>query len=138
MIEISSDAHIVADQFRVAASIVPFVFAATVREAGDDLLATIKRYASGHDGGPKIVTQRYYDSIRSNFFSVGSGGYIYEVGTDEEYGDMLEFGGTTTTPNGETITHKPHPHFNPAMDYMETEFVKRLDVGYAEVIRSVR
>ena len=71
-----------------------------------------------------VDTGKYRDSFRIEKGSSSKNHYSFEVGTDEPYGNRLEFGYMGVTSDGEIIQQPPRPHIAPALNMFETPFYR--------------
>lgn len=102
----------------------------TVQQQARLVRAMIQFNASGRPG-PNIITGDYYDSWRTETFSVPDGGGAI-VGTDRPQGRRLELGFWDMTDSlGRHFFQPPYPHVQPAVndltDRYEEAFKDALD-----------
>ena len=97
---------------------------AVVRHYGQLMQTKIQAHASGRPG-PNAPTGNYRRSIHVEFGQAG-GGLEARVGTNAPQGRRLEFGFVGTDSLGRHYNQPPFPHFGPAANEVEPEFVAAL------------
>lgn len=81
-------------------------------------------------GGPRLITGDYNRGIGLQFV-VTAGGFAAEAGTNHDQGRRLELGFVGTDSAGRDYDQPPYPHFGPAADRTEPEFVAAM-MGIAD------
>ncbi len=109
---------------KTAGSSLPDIVSNGINHFGEELLFTVKAYASGAPG-PEVITGVYRDSISSDITMSGVVGQA-DVFTDMNFGYRLEYGGVSTTQGKELVT-RPYPHFRPALMKVGQEFTDYLE-----------
>jgi len=118
-ITVTNDAHLMAAEFNRLQVEVPSRVAVVTYRGAVILKSMIQANAP-------VRTGRYKASIRIEKDWVGSFYFQAEIGSDLDYGRMLEFGGVQTLPNGKKVRRSPRPHFRPAINEFEPAFVASL------------
>jgi hypothetical protein len=94
---------------------------AVVDEIADDLLARIKRNASGRPG-PDDPTGEYRESWRVDGTGSTVNTVVRSVGTDQPQAMRLEVGFVGPDALGRVYDQPPYPHMNPAVDEVAPVF----------------
>lgn len=136
MIEIRTNASLVARAFAALPAMSHAAVAATVVREGAALQTRVRANASGRPG-PRAQTGDYRRSIsRQTTRSVGS--VTVEVGTNSPQGRRLEFGFWGLTDSRGRLFHQPaYPHFGPASDGMEETFPAAITAALAAMLTRV-
>lgn len=118
--EMKNNANKTAAYFGVLKSQVPARVGAQVAKGSQQLEAMIKSKAP-------VRTGRYRASISTIGESPTPFHYSASIGSDLDYGHMLEFGGVGLDWNGNPIQRHPHPHFRPAIVAFEPMFITSIE-----------
>lgn len=95
-----------------------------VKHYGHLLATKVKAKASGRPG-PNAPTGDYRRSITAQFSREGSKS-IAIIGTNAVQGRRLEFGFNGVDSLGRHYNQPPYPHFGPAFDEIEDQFMSAL------------
>lgn len=133
MIEIKTNASLVAKAFFALPALSHQVVAAVVVREGAALQTRVRAKASGRPG-PRAQTGDYRRSI-SRQTSRGPGSITIEVGTNSPQGRRLEFGFWGLTDSLGRLFHQPaYPHFAPAADGMDETLPAAITAGLAGML----
>jgi hypothetical protein len=94
---------------------------ALTRTFGIKLQAQVKANAAGRPG-PRVQTGDYNRSI-GLIVAQTAGAVVASVGTNKAQGRRLELGFEGVDSLGRSYSQPPYPHFGPAADAIEPEFV---------------
>lgn len=131
IISVVSNANIIAAQLQLRSAASSATVRGVVIQHAMLLQTRVKANASGRPG-PNAPTGDYRRSIRRQTgSSTQAGGVTAEVGTDAPQGRRLEYGFTGVDSRGRYYDQQPYPHFGPALDATEKQFVD--DLGDAVV-----
>jgi len=124
MIHVISNARLVAAEFTIASGGLSAKVAAKVRHHTMLLQTRVRAKASGRPG-PNAPTGDYRRSIDRRV-SQQAGQVAGWVGTNKPQGRRLEMGFSGTDSLGRTFSQPPLPHFGPAVDETQDEFIAGL------------
>jgi hypothetical protein len=133
VIEIRTNAAVVARAFRALPALSSAALSTAVAREGAALQTRIRANASGRPG-PNAQSGDYRRSI-SRQMTRGPGTITVEVGTNSPQGRRLEFGFWGMTDSLGRLFHQPaYPHFGPAVDGIEETFPAAITAALAAVI----
>lgn len=115
---VTTDAHLMEQQFRKAAYVAPTMAAAITERNGKKLLEMVRALSP-------YKTGEYKDSHMIQLLGSGSL-WSAEVYTDLDRGMMLEFGGNQVHSDGSTTYRDPHPHYRPAFEFVAAQYYEEL------------
>jgi hypothetical protein len=124
VINIFSNARMVAVEFGAAIGKVDPTAKKVVRHHAQLLATRTKGKASGRPG-PRTITGDYRRSIGYNVREHGPM-LVGQVGTNNPQGRRLEMGFTGTDSMGRFYDQQAFPHFGPALDETQADFIKDL------------
>jgi hypothetical protein len=123
-VSIITNARVVAVEFGAAAGKVDDSAAKVVRHHTQLLNTRVKARASGRPG-PRVITGDYRRSLVWNVRQFGPS-VVGQVGTNNPQGRRLEYGFTGVDALGRYYDQPPFPHFGPALDETQAQFIKDL------------
>jgi hypothetical protein len=131
-VNIITNARVVAVEFGAAAGKVDDAALKVVRHHTQLLSTRVKARASGRPG-PRVITGDYRRSIAHNTRKYGPH-VVGQVGTNNPQGRRLEYGFTGVDSLGRFYDQPPLPHFGPALDETQAQFIKDLSDVVINVI----
>jgi hypothetical protein len=125
------EVEVLVRELRAAAPVGTRTMRALVTHFAALLETSVKQHASGRPG-PNVITGDYRRSITRQVTAT-RGGAEAEVGTNAVQGPRLEYGFHGTDSLGRHYDQPPYPHFRPAADEIEPQFVEAVEQAIARV-----
>lgn len=116
-----------------AAVLAPLAVARVVRTFGQLLVTRVQAHASGRPG-PRAITGDYRRSITMQMEESGAVA-VAHVGTNAPQGRRLEYGFVGTDSLGRHYNQPPYPHWSPAIEEIEPQFVTALEAVVDKVVK---